>query len=469
VREFDLIVRGGRAILLASERSQTTEVIIADIAIADGVLAAIEPELPARARAEIDASGLYVLPAAIDVHVHCNEPGRADWEGFASASRAMAAGGVACFCDMPLNASPPTVDAEAFEQKRRAAERSSVIDFALWGGIVPGNLERLPELADCGVVGFKAFMVPSGLEDFPAVDDLELLEAMRVCAELGLPVAVHAENAAITTGLAARARRRGAVGAREYLASRPLVAELEAIERALTLAGEAGCAVHIVHVSSARGARLVAEASAAGVDASCETCPHYLLLDEDDLERIGPLAKCAPPLRAGAERAALWQALRAGQIDLIASDHSPCPPELKTTDDFFAAWGGISGCQSTLALIAGAATDGELSMTTLAELLAAAPARRFRLPGKGALLLGADADLALVRLGDAGALRSDQLLYRHPISAWCGWPLRARVERLLARGRTVFDGERIADHARGRLICPVPGTHPQPRTLERTS
>ena len=228
---------------------------------------------------------------------------------------------------MPLNAVPPTVDGAAFDAKVAAAAGRAHVDVALWGGLVPGDLDRLDELAARGVVGFKAFMSASGVEEFPAADDLTLLEGMARAARLGLPVAVHAESDAITSALARRAVAAGRTAMRDYLASRPVVAELEAIGRALAFAAETGCALHVVHVSTGRGVALVAGARARGVDVTCETCPHYLVLDADDAERIGALAKCAPPLRAAAEREGLWAAL--DDVALVATDHSPSPAELK--------------------------------------------------------------------------------------------------------------------------------------------
>ncbi len=292
------------------------------------------------------------------------------------------AGSTTCAIDMPLNASPPTLDAATFEAKARAADGAAHIDLALWGGLVPGDLDRLDELAACGVVGFKAFMSASGAEDFPAADDLTLLEGMRRAATLGLPVAVHAENNVLTASLAAAAIAEGRTTMRDYLNSRPVVAELEAVGRAITFAEETGCALHLVHLSSGRAVRSVAAARARGVDASCETCPHYLVLDEDDAEALGAVAKCAPPLRPAAERDQLWAELLAGHVDLVATDHSPAPAELKAGEDMFAAWGGISGAQTLLALLldAGVASRG-MALPMLADLVAGAPARRLGSPG----------------------------------------------------------------------------------------
>ena len=327
VADVDLLIRGGEPV---------------DVAVDDGRIVATGAGLELTATETVDATGLRVLPGAVDAHVHFNDPGRADWEGWATGTAAAAAGGTTCVVDMPLNAHPPTVDADAFRRKVEAANGAAVVDFALWGGLVPGNVSRLAELAELGVVGFKAFMSPSGIDDFEAVDDATLHEGMAEAARLGLPVAVHAESPALLEPPAGR-------GWRDYLASRPVAAELDAIARAIAIAEETGCSLHVVHVSTGQGVRLVTAARARGVDVTCETCPHYLVLDEDDLVRIGAVAKCAPPLRSRADRDDLRAELAAGSIDFLASDHSPAPASMKEGDDAFAIWGGISGCQSLLA------------------------------------------------------------------------------------------------------------------------
>ncbi len=445
---YDVIIRNAA---LVTE----TELLRADLAIADERIAAIEPELAGSSAAEIDASGLHVFPGLIDAHVHFNEPGRTDWEGFATGSQALAAGGATSYCEMPLNAHPPTIDGASFDQKRAAAEAASLVDFGLWGGLVPGNIDRLDELAARGVVGFKAFMSNSGIDDFAAVDDLTLFEGMRRAAELDRIVAVHAENDQITSRLARLSIAANRTSVRDYLASRPVVAELEAVVRALLFAEETGCALHIVHVSTGRGVALVAAARERGVNVSCETCPHYLVLTEDDMEQLGALAKCAPPLRTEVEQAALWQHLAAGTLPMIASDHSPAPAELKADRDFFKVWGGISGCQSTLPLLL---TEGHerrrLPLTTIAAVSAGYVARRFRLPGKGRLAVGADADIALVDLTSRDALQSVNLFYRHRHSPYVGRTLCGRVVRTLVRGTTVMLDGTIASGPVGRLLTP---------------
>jgi len=388
------------------------------VAIEGEQIAAIGHDLTARE--EIDARGLHLFPGVLDAHVHFNEPGRTDWEGWASGSRALLAGGATACIEMPLNARPPTLDGAAFDAKVEAATASSVVDFALWGGLTPLNLDRLEELAERGVVGFKAFMCDSGIEDFPAADDDTLHAGMATAAKLKLPVAVHAERPS-------RLKEPAGTGWRDFVSSRPIEAELEAIETAIAMARDTGCDLHVVHVSSAAGVELVAGAE--GV--TCETCPHYLTLSEDDLDTLGTRAKCAPPLRPRDEVEALRRRLTA--VDLVASDHSPCPPDMKA-GDFTAAWGGIAGAQATLGLLL-----EQLPPQTAAALTSAYPAKRFNLP-KGRLEPGADADLTLVDLRDR---RPHEPVDRHKLSPYAGRPL-PRIVRTLVRG-----GSR-----RGRLITP---------------
>lgn len=390
------------------------------------------------AREEIDGERLVAFPGLVDAHVHFNDPGRDSWEGGTTGSRALAAGGATCFVDMPLNSSPPTLTRAAFLAKRERLEAQSVIDFALWGGLTPSSLGNLEELAACGVVGFKAFMCPSGIDDFEHCDDLTLLRGMERAAALGLPVAVHAESAALTGALTAAIRERGGEDARSFFASRPVVAELEAIDRALLYAEETGCAVHIVHVSTARGIDRVRRAVDSGaVDGTCETCPHYLLLNEDDAERIGPRAKCAPPLRSEEERRSLLAAVERGEVDTIGSDHSPSPPDMKDGKSFMNAWGGIAGGQSTLRALLSLG----IPCPAIAELAAGRPAERLGLVRKGRIQPGYDADITLVDDADGAdgdALTRDELWDRHRASPYVGMRFSGRVRRVILRGATAY-------------------------------
>ena len=442
---FDVIIRG--ALVVSAEK-----IARADIGLVGEKIAAIEQEISGDARETIHAEGLHVFPGVIDAHVHFNEPGRTDWEGIETGSNAVAAGGGTLFFDMPLNAHPPTLDAASFELKRAAASKSSRVDFSLWGGLTPANLDRLGELADCGVIGFKAFMCQSGIDDFLSVDDRSLREGMKRAASLRLPVAVHAESDAMTVRLTREAVAAGRTSARDFLQSRPIAAELEAIGRALELAGETDCRLHVVHVSCAAGVRLIAEARARGVDASCETCPHYLVLTDEDVEKLGPIAKCAPPLRSAQEQGALWGELLAGKILTVGSDHSPSPPGMKQGADFFKVWGGISGAQHLLPLLLSHHAD----LSLLARLVSANVAERFNLPpSKGKLAPGCDADLTLVKLDDDVEIQAGDLFYRHRQSPYLGRRLRASVQRTLLRGRTIFQSGRLMGEPAGQLVCPV--------------
>lgn len=445
---YDLIVWGGSLVTEAGS-------LETDVAVADGKIATIAPDLESTAGEKIDARGLHVFPGAIDAHAHFNEPGRTHWEGFATGSRALAAGGMTAYAEMPLNAYPPTTDAESFGLKLAAAEASSLVDFAFWGGLVPGNLERMEELAERGVLGFKAFMSTSGTPDFEPADDLTLYEGMEKAAKLGLPVLVHAENKTITDALANRAISTLRTAMRDYLESRPVVAELEAIGRAILFAEETGCSLHVVHVSTGRGVALVAEARARGVDVSCETCAHYLVLTDEDAEALGAVAKCAPPLRSRKDLEELWGQIFEGNVEFVTSDHSPAPPEMKVGDDFFRVWGGISGCQSLLNVMLDEGHHNRgLPLARVAALVSGNVAGLFRLTGKGRLKVGADADLALVDLGAISTLRQQDLLYRHKTSPFVNRAFQGKVVRTLVRGMTVFREGKIVSEPVGRLIKP---------------
>ncbi len=425
--DFDLLIRGAHP--------------HPAIGIADGKIAALRD---GSADAEINAAGWLVMPGVIDSHVHFNEPGRADWEGLRTGSSACAAGGTVAFFDMPLNSTPPVIDAAAFRKKREIAERESFVDFAIWGGLVPGNLDQLEALRDCGAIGLKAFMSHSGIEDFPKSDTATLRAGMHRAAELGLIVAVHAE-------IDHQELRRGS-SVRDYLDSRPISMELEAIQVALDLAGETRCALHIVHVSSAAGVALIAEARRAGADVTCETGPHYLVLNDADVERLGAVAKCAPPIRSEAERAKLLGSVAAGDVQMIGSDHSPSPMSMKTDPDFFKVWGGISGCQHLLPLL----LESALPLDLLTKITAENVAHRFHLKtGKGRLDVGSDADLVLLQPHADATITREELRYRHAHSPYVGRRMSHRVVRTILRGRTIFEHGKIIGEPRGTFLKPA--------------
>ncbi len=446
--EVDLLVRGGRVVT-------DSGVMFADVGVVKGTITAVGANLSLTTDEVIDASGLHVFPGGVDPHVHFNEPGRTEWETIATGSAALAAGGYTTFIDMPLNSRPATTSGEAFDAKLRAATASSVADFGLWGGMVPDNLVNLEELVERGVMGFKAFMCPSGIDDFPESDDRTLREGMKRIAQLDSILLLHAEDPAMIDELTRRALTAGRKGARDFIRSRPAAAELEAISRAISIAGETGCRIHIVHVSTARGVQLATEARASGVDVSCETCPHYLLYTEEDIERLGGLGKCAPPFRTSKDRDGLWQQISDGALPMVVSDHSPSTVDLKQGTDFFKLWGGIAGCQSTRQLLRWQARARSMGPPTVAAVTASNAARRFRLGQKGEVAVGFDADLWLADLSVEGVVLREDLLYRNAFSAHEGMPIRGRTSRTLVRGQTTFMNGRVDRTTRGRLIRPT--------------
>jgi allantoinase len=363
------------------------------------------------------------------------------------------------FVDMPLNAAPPTVDGASFDLKRSAAEAHSCLDFALWGGLVPGNLDAMDDLHARGAIGFKAFMSDTGMDDFRPADDVTLREGMRRAAQLDALVAVHAEDDAMVAAGRDRARAAGRTDARTYLDSRPPEAETTAISRAIEIAAETGCRLHIVHVSTSEGIELVRSARSSGVDVSCETATHFLALADDDVVRMGTVAKCAPPMRGARNRELLWD-FAAADDGIVASDHSPCLPEMKDTTDFFAAWGGINGCQATLGILLEGVGRGRLSLAAASAAVSARVADRLRLPGKGVIAVGCNADLTVLDMSRAWTMQTDELHYRHRISALIGAPLRGEIRYVLSRGRAVVADGVVVARSGGRLLRPEGSSTP---------
>ena len=447
--DYDLIVRDAQ--LAGAQDGERV-----DVSVADGSIAGVAPggRLAGSSTEELEAGGLHLLPGGVDVHVHFSEPGRTDWEGFLTGSTALAAGGMTTFIDMPLSAHPPTVDAEAFDLKLHCALRSSRLDFALWGGLVPGELDAMEALHKRGAIGFKAFMCETGQDDFRPVDDATLWEGMHRAAELDSIVAVHAENESITRALATRAHATGATSARDYLRSRPPIAEIEAIGRAIAFAADTGCRIHIVHVSTAEGIELVGAARTRGVDVSCETTGHFLALTDHDVERLGVVAKCAPVMRDDANRERLWDFVADDPFAIVSSDHAPAPWCIKENADFFAAWGGLSTCQSTLAILLEAMGRGRLSLDAVVAASSTNAAKRFGLSTKGGIEVGRDADMALVDVSARWTLEREHLHYRHSHSPFVGLPMRGDFRHVYSRGRKIVREGKIVGEARGRLLRP---------------
>lgn len=388
---YDLILKGGTVV-------EPHKVTHSDIAVKDGKIVQIAPEIVNQDSPTVELKGKIVLPGAIDAHVHFNEPGNVDWEGIETGSRMLAAGGATLYFDMPLNSNPPTIDVPSLKLKEQLSKEKSVIDYRFWGGLVPQNISELERLAECNVIGFKAFISNSGFEPFSSVDNLALLNGMKEISRLGKILSLHAESDEMTRLLANEKIASGKLEPKDYCESRPIIAEVEAVQRALAYAEITGCALHFVHISSPEAVQVIHEAKRHGIDVTLETCAHYLLFNDEAFEEHGVYAKCAPPLRAPRVQRELIELVAEGKIDFITSDHSPCSPELKDLSkrNFFEAWGGINGGQFTLLSVLQVAKEKSLPLTKVAKLTAEAPAVRFGIEGQGRIEVGYDANFAIV-------------------------------------------------------------------------
>jgi allantoinase len=420
----------------------------ASIHIEDGKIARIGPF---EETAHFDAENLVVSPGIVDSHVHVNEPGRTEWEGFDTATRAAAAGGVTTIVDMPLNSIPATTTVEGLDEKRRAAQGKCHVDVAFWGGVVPGNAAELDRLVDAGARGFKCFLVPSGVDEFPAVNEEDLRKAMPIIARRGVSLLVHAESPTQLRDAGAR-RLQPSVYA-NYLMTRPPEAEVDAIRMIVRLAREFSARVHIVHVASADASEEVARAKAAGVAITAETCPHYLTFDAEEIPDAATEFKCAPPIREARHRQALWNALVAGTLDLVASDHSPAPPALKCAGDFMRAWGGIASLELSLAAVWSCDGAQRLQPSDLARWMSEAPARLAGLGDrKGRIAPGYDADFVLWDPDIEWTVDPARLQQRHPLTPYAGRRLRGRVQTTFVRGTRVWDAGRLVSTASGQFL-----------------
>jgi len=432
---FDLILRNG-IVVLEEEMKQL------DIGIKDGKIHKIANHIEERSLVERDETGHYIFPGMIDVHVHFSEPGRAHWEGFETGSQMMAAGGCTTYFDMPLNGIPSTVTEIALRQKAAIGLEKSITDFALWGGLVPGNLHDLDGLANSGAIGFKAFMSSTGNEEFERADDQTLINGMRKIASLGKILALHAESAPITDMLTEEKIASGQFSADHYLATRPILAEVEAVERALIYAELTGCPLHFVHISSSLAIEKIEAAKARGMNVSVETCPHYLLFNHHDLVDKGTIAKCAPPLRQPEEQEKLISLLIDGKFDMVSSDHSPCPYDMKdpASHTLFEAWGGISGGQFSLLSMIEFALQYELPFQKVAQLTAKAPAERFGLSDtKGEIKEGLDADFAIVSLTELHTVTENNFFAKHKQSLYMNHTFPCSIVATIQRGKVLFE------------------------------
>ncbi|MGP3982204.1 allantoinase AllB [Streptomyces sp. KR80] len=442
--EVELVLRSTRVVTPEGMRA-------ASVAVADGRIAALLPydaALPAGARLE-DLADDVLLPGLVDTHVHVNDPGRTEWEGFASATRAAAAGGVTTLIDMPLNSIPPTTTARHLDVKRSVAQGKAHIDVGFWGGAVPGNLQDLKPLHDAGVFGFKCFLLHSGVDEFPQLTPGELEAAMGEIASFDGLLIVHAEDPHLIEG----APQTGGPRYADFLASRPRAAENTAIEGLIALAKRLGTRVHILHLSSSDALPVIARARREGVRLTVETCPHYLALTAEEVPDGATEFKCCPPIREAGNRDALWQGLVDGTIDCIVSDHSPSTPDLKRFDtgDFAQAWGGISSLQLGLPAIWTEARKRGRGLEEVAHWMSTAPAELAGLRQKGAIEPGRDADFAVLAPNETFTVDPAALHHRNPVTAYAGRTLHGVVRSTWLRG------QRIADHGSttepiGRLL-----------------
>lgn len=443
-RNVELILRSTRVVLPEGVRP-------AAVAVAGGRIAAVLPYgEPAPTTAAVEDLGDDVLlPGLVDTHVHVNDPGRSEWEGFRSATRAAAAGGVTTLLDMPLNSLPPTTTVAGLRAKQAAARAGAHIDVGFWGGALPTNLADLRPLHDAGVFGFKSFLSPSGVEEFPHLSRSDLEAVARETAALGALLIVHAEDPHHLEG----APRRGGARYADFLASRPRAAENEAVGALLAAARRHGTRVHVLHLSAADALPALAAARDGGLPVTVETCPHFLTLTAEEVPDGATEFKCCPPIREAANQDALWAGLADGTVDCVVSDHSPCTADLKVPD-FARAWGGISSLQLGLPAVWTAARRRGHTLHDVARWMAGAPAALAGLAAKGAIAPGKDADFAVLAPDETFTVDPAALHHRNPVTAYAGRTLRGVVRSTWLRGR------KIADHGN-------PLTEPTGRLLER--
>ena len=452
--QSELVIRGRRVV---SEHG----VGPASVRIRGGRIEAVKPfeEISSDSELVEASDDSVVMPGLVDTHVHVNEPGRTDWEGFETATRAASAGGVTTIVDMPLNCIPATTTLDGLNEKLATASGKLHVDAAFWGGLVPGNTSELAKLWDAGVVGFKCFLVHSGVEEFPNVAESDLREAMPLLARLGATLIVHAElPGPIESAGCDQSTQDNASANHSYetfLRSRPREAENQAVELMIRLSRETGCRIHIVHHSSSDAIEMLREAKASGLQATAETCPHYLYFAAEDIADGATEFKCCPPVRERENREQLWGALRDGTIDMVVSDHSPCPPAMKLREqgDFMKAWGGISSLQLRLPVMWTQARRRDFELDELTEWLCRAPARQVGLEKrKGTIAPGCDADIVIWNPDREFRVAPEMIHHRHKLTPYAGEVLRGVVEKTFLRGQIVYDGRAFAKEPAGSLL-----------------
>jgi allantoinase len=437
---FDLVIRASRVVCDGDEAARS-------IGVAGGRIVAVEPlGSPASAPQTIQLGpDVVLLPGLVDSHVHVCEPGNTEWEGFATATRAAAAGGVTTVVDMPLDSVPTTVSVAALQAKRVAAERRCHVDAGFWGGVIPGNLGELASLHEAGVLGFKCFLADSGSDDFPPVSVGQMEQALSVLRGLGSPLLIHAESAEAAAAIGEASGRRYA----DYLASRPRGVENLAVAQVIEAARKTGGHAHVVHVSSSDALPMIASARREGVRVTAETCPHYLVLTAEEIADGGTAFKCSPPIREAANREPLWSGLRDGVLDLVASDHSPSTATMKELDsgDFGAAWGGISSLQLGLPVVWTEARRRGFSLGDVVAWMAQQPARLAGLRRKGQIAPGYDADFCVFAPDESFTVDPARLHHRHPVTPYAGRRLLGVVRSTILRGEPIEPAR-----PRGRLL-----------------
>ena len=445
---YSLLLRRGRVLLPEGERR-------VDIAVEGEKIVEIGEELTGTAAREIDAGGKVIFPGTFDAHVHFNDPGRREWETIATGSAALAAGGGTTFVDMPLNSDPCTLHAKELHDKKAIAERDSVTDFAFWGGLTPTNLDALEELADAGCMGFKSFACYSGIPAFEGIDDYTALKGMEKIKTLGLPLMVHCESPLLVQKLAEEMKEAGKEDVWAYFHAHARVTELESIGRMISLAEETGVQLIIAHVSLAESLDVIRRAKARGVNVTAESIGQYLILTDEEVAAIGTAAKCSPPVRDAENRVQMWARLVTGDIDFVSSDHSPSDPSLKEGVSFVKAWGGIASVEHTLT---GLLTHGyharRIPLEKIAKVTGDHAARIFRVPAKGRIAVGCDADFAVVDLDAAWTLTRESIHYLHPVSPYMGSTFRGQVVETIRRGETIWKDGKVAPGGSGKFIRP---------------
>lgn len=435
----------------------------ASIKIKNGIIEALydsELEPPKENESHsIDASGYLVVPGFIDAHVHFNDPGRTDWEGIETGSRAAAIGGTTTIFDMPLNCSPSVTNVEILHHKRDFLNSKSYIDYALWGGMTGNNVHNNAELAHMseGVIAWKAFMSESGIDDFPFVSPEQLELAMKIAREQNKILALHAEWSEEINSLTTFYKNQKDMNERNaFLASRPISAEERAVNFALELAAKYGTAIHFVHISSPKVVEQIHRAKKSGVNVTVETCPHYLLFDEEDFLRKGAILKCAPPLRPREEVEGLWECIANGWIDTIGSDHSPCLYTMKDTDSIWDAWGGIQGVQFTWLALLDEALKRKISLKKILPLGTENVANRFRLSrNKGRIQPGLDADFVLISLDEETKVDKQSIAFRNSYSPYENRTFLLKIKKTILRGKVIYDNQTgVTEEKYGQYIQP---------------